>query len=296
MDVKTVFASRSRKRVAVLGAVASAAAIALAGCSSSSGSSSAQQTSPTAAATSNAVPAAAQPSGGQPTVVLVHGAFVGSNEWDGEIQRLQAAGYPVVAPPVPLRDLASDAAYLHSFLLSVKGPIILVGHSISGMIISQAAVGDSQVKALVYIAALIPEVGETTTQLVGKYPGATLGNALHQVPLASGGADLYVQPSQFHSVYGADLPTATTDVLAAEQSPVSAGMFGDPATAVAWKTIPVWDLITTQDLAATPKVQEFMANRAHAHVTEIAASHAVAISQPAAVTTIIEQAAQGTGK
>lgn len=299
MNVRTVL-RRAGKRVAVLGATAGVAAIALTGCSSSGSAQGAQQSSPSVApASSSVAPAsssadAAQLSGNRPTVVLVHGAFVGSNEWTGEIQRLQVAGYPVVAPPVPLRGLASDTTYLQSFLKSVKGPVILVAHSISGMTITQAAVGNPQVKALVYIAALIPNVGETTTELVGKYPGATLGTALNQVPTGGGNADLYVQPAKYHAVYGADLPTSLTSVLAAEQSPVAASMFGEKATVAAWKTIPSWDLITTQDQAATLKVQLFMAHRAHAHITEVAASHAVAISQPAAVTTIIEQAAKAT--
>lgn len=295
MNVKTVL-RRAGKRVIVLGATAGVAAIALTGCSSPGSAQGAQQSSPSVVPASSSVAAAtaAQLSGNRPTIVLVHGAFVGSNEWSGEIQRLQEAGYPVVAPPVPLRGLASDTSYLHSFLLSVKGPIILVAHSIGGMIITQAAAGDPQVKALVYVAALIPDIGETATELVGKYPGATLGTALTQVPLAGGGTDLYVQPGKFHAVYGADLPTSVTSVLAAEQSPVAAAMFGEPATKAAWKTIPSWDLITTEDQAATLKVQLFMANRAHAHIVEVAASHAVAISQPAAVTNIIEQAAKAT--
>jgi len=235
---------------------------------------------------------------GKPTIVLVHGAFTDASEWDAVIKSLQAAGYPVVAPPNPLRSMASDSQYLHSFLLSVKGPIILVGHSIGGFVTTQAAVGDPQVKALVYIAALMPDVGETATELVGKYPGATLGDNLQAVPftLPGGGTgtDLYVKPDKFREVYAADVPQSVTDVMAAAERPLAASMFGEKCTEAAWKTIPSWDLITTQDFAATPAVQHFMAARAHSHVTEVGSSHAVAISHPDAVTSIIEQAAQAT--
>ena len=286
MNLKIAF-PRTGRRAAVLAAAVGLTAAAVTGCSSS-GHAHAQQSS------SIAVTAAAEnTSTGKPTVVLVHGAFTDASEWDTVIKQLQAAGYPVMAPPNPLHDLASDTAYLHAYLKSIKGPVVLVGHSIAGMVISQAAVDDPQVKALVYIAALIPEVGETTTQLVGKYPGATLGNALMPVPVP-GGTDLYVQPNKFQSVYAADVPTPVANVMAAAQRPVSAAIFDEKATDVAWKNIPVWDLITTQDLAATPAVQRFMAARAHAHTMEVQSSHAVAVSHPDKVTAIIEQASEAT--
>jgi pimeloyl-ACP methyl ester carboxylesterase len=286
VNLKTVL-PRTRRHVAVLAATAGLTAVALTGCGASVSAHAQQNSAPSASAAGLTTSAA------KPTIVLVHGAFTDASEWDGVIKRLQAAGYPVVAPPNPLRDLSSDTAYLHSFLKSVKGPVILVGHSIAGMVTTQAAVGDPQVKALVYIAALIPDVGETATQLVGKYPGATLGNALMPVPVP-GGMDLYVQPGKFHDVYAADVPTSITDVMAAAQRPVSGAIFGEKATEAAWKTIPSWDLITTQDQAATLKVQQFMAGRAHAHTMTVNASHAVAISHPDKVASIIEQAAEAT--
>lgn len=277
---------RALKYTATLGAAAFVAALALTACGSAP---SAQPASP---------PATHVVSADKPTIVLVHGGFTDASEWDAEIKSLQAAGYPVVAPPNPLRGMASDSQYLHSFLLSVKGPIILVGHSIGGFVTTQAAVGDPQVKALVYIAALMPDVGETATELVGKYPGATLGDNLQAVPftLPGGGTgtDLYVKPDKFREVYAADVPQSVTDVMAAAERPLAASMFGEKCTEAAWKTIPSWDLITTQDFAATPAVQHFMAARAHSHVTEVGSSHAVAISHPDAVTSIIEQAAQAT--
>jgi pimeloyl-ACP methyl ester carboxylesterase len=287
VNLKTVL-PRGRAQLGVVVAAAGLAAVALTGCSSSGSAHAAQQSSSPSVTT-----ASVSPPGVKPTVVLVHGAFTDASEWDGVIKQLEAAGYPVVAPPNPLRDLASDTAYLRSFLKTIKGPVILAGHSIGGMVTTQAAVGDPQVKALVYIAALIPDVGETPTQLVGKYPGATLGNALMPVPVP-GGMDLYVQPSKLHDVYAADVPTSITDVMAAAQRPVAGALFGEKATEVAWKTIPSWDLITTQDQAATLKVQEFMAARAHAHTMTVDASHAVAVSHPDKVASIIEQAAAAT--
>ena len=286
MNFKTVL-SRGR---AQLGAVVAAAglAAALTGCSSSGSVHAAAQSS-----SSSVTTASVSTTGAKPTVVLVHGAFTDASEWDGVIKQLEAAGYPVVAPPNPLRDVTSDSAYLRSFLKTIKGPVILAGHSIGGMITTQAAADDPQVKALVYIAALVPDVGETAMQLVGKYPGATLNNALMPVPV-SGGMDLYVQPSKFRDVYAADVPTSVTDVMAAAQRPVSAAMFGEKTTVAAWKTIPTWDLITTQDQAATLKVQQFMAARAHAHTMTVDASHAVAVSHPDKVASIIEQAAAAT--
>jgi pimeloyl-ACP methyl ester carboxylesterase len=276
---------RTLKYAATLGAAACVATLALTACSAPS----AQTANP---------PSAHIVSPDKPTVVLVHGGFTDASEWDAVIKSLQAAGYPVVAPPNPLRGMASDSQYLHSFLLSVKGPIILVGHSIGGFVTTEAAVGDPQVKALVYIAALMPDVGETATELVGKFPGATLGDNLQAVPLSlpggGTGTDLYVRPDKFREVYAADVPQSVTDVMAAAERPLAASMFSEKCTAAAWKTIPSWDLITTQDFAATSAVQHFMAARAHSHVTEVGSSHAVAISHPDDVTSVIEQAAQAS--
>ncbi|MDT7617373.1 MAG: hypothetical protein QOF00_4820 [Pseudonocardiales bacterium] len=277
---------RTLKHAATLGTAACVATLALTAC----GAPSAQTANPSSAA--HIV------SADKPTVVLVHGGFTDASEWDAVIKSLQAAGYPVVAPPNPLRGMASDSQYLHSFLVSVKVPIILVGHSIGGFVTTEAAVGDPQVKALVYIAALIPDVGETATELIGKYPGATLGNYLQPVPfsLPGGGTatDLYVRPDKFREVYAADVPQSVTDVMAAAERPLAASMFSEKCAAVAWKTIPSWDLITTQDDAATPAVQHFMAARAHAHITEVSSSHAVAIAHPDEVTSVIERAAQAS--
>ncbi|MFF0450868.1 alpha/beta fold hydrolase [Streptomyces sp. NPDC004609] len=279
MNIKTVFRP-THKNTAVLAAAAGVAAIAL-----------------TAAAPANAAKGAHQPVK-KPTVVLVHGAFVDASSWNPVIKRLQHDGYPVVAAANPLRGLANDSAYLRSLLDSIKGPIVLAGHSYGGSVISQAAAGDPDVKALVYIAAFAPDKGESATELNEKFPGAELGSALNAVPfpLPGGdtGTDLYVKADKFHHVFASDVPTSLTDLAAAGQRPVAASVFGDESTEAAWKTIPSWTLITTQDKAIVPAEQRFMAQRAHAHTVEVKSSHAVTLSHPGAVSRLIERAAATT--
>ncbi|MFE0450422.1 alpha/beta fold hydrolase [Streptomyces sp. NPDC058914] len=246
-------------------------------------------------ATTSASAAKAEPTRAKPTVVLVHGAFADASSWNDVIERLQHAGYPVVAPANPLRGLTDDATYLNSVLNSIEGPIVLVGHSYGGSVISQAAAGDADVKALVYIAAFVPAQGESALELSNKYPGSTLGPTLNSVPitLADGtaGTDLYIRPDEFHDQFAADVPTARTDVMAATQRPVTTAALEEKATASAWKTIPSWYLVSTQDKNIPPAAQRFMARRAHAHTTEVKASHAVSVSRPANVAHLIEEAA-----
>ncbi|MDX3073395.1 alpha/beta fold hydrolase [Streptomyces sp. NPDC088354] len=234
----------------------------------------------------------------KPTVVLVHGAFADSSSWNGVIKRLQRDGYPVVAPANPLRGLASDADYLDSFLKSVKGPIVLAGHSYGGAVITQAAAGDPAVKALVYIAAFAPDKGESALELSNKYPGSTLGPTLNSVPFplpgGATGTDLYIKADKFHDQFAADVPTPVTDLMAATQRPVASSALEEKATEAAWKTIPSWNLITTQDRNIPPAAQRFMAERAHSRTTQVKASHAVSVSRPDAVTRVIEQAARTT--
>ncbi|MEV5177053.1 alpha/beta hydrolase [Streptomyces flaveolus] len=280
MGLRTVFRP-TRKRVAVLGAIAGVSALTLA------------VTTPASAAK-----AEHRAAGKKPTIVLVHGAFADASSWNGVIKRLQREGYPVVAPANPLRGLADDAAYVRSVLASVEGPVVLVGHSYGGAVISEAVTGDPQVKALVYIAAFLPEKGESALELSNKFPGSTLGENLNPVsfPLADGGTgtDLYIKPDKFHDQFAADVPRATTDLMAATQRPIAASALEEKATGAAWKTIPSFDLVTTGDKNIPPAAQRFMAERAHAHTVEIDASHAVSVSRPAAVTRLIEQAARST--
>ncbi|MGW2349490.1 alpha/beta fold hydrolase [Actinacidiphila glaucinigra] len=280
MNLKTVFRP-TRKSVAVLGAAAGVAALTL-----------------TATAPANAAKAAHRPQEKKPTVVLVHGAFADSSSWNGVVTRLKHAGYLVVAPANPLRGLASDSAYVHSFLKSVRGPVVLVGHSYGGSVISEAAADSPNVKALVYIAAFAPDKGETVTQISDKFPGGTLGETLNPVPfpLPGGGTgtDLYIKADKFRAQFAADVPKTVAEQMAATQRPVAASVFDEKAAGAAWRTIPSWDLVTTQDKNITLAAQRFMAGRAHAHTVEIKASHAVSVSRPDAVTRIIEQAARST--
>ncbi|MEU6497017.1 alpha/beta hydrolase [Streptomyces sp. NPDC046984] len=232
-----------------------------------------------------------------PTIVLVHGAFADSSSWNGVIERLQRAGYPVIAAANPLRGLADDAAYVASVLEGVQGPVVLAGHSYGGAVISEAAVGNTQVKALVYIAAFTPDEGESALELSGKFPGSTLGAALTPVPFpldggTGTGTDLYIEPAKFHDQFAADVPEPVAALMAATQRPVAASALEEKASAAAWKTIPSFSLIATEDYNIPPAAQQFMAERAHAHTVEVKASHAVAVSRPDAVARLIEQAAQ----
>ncbi|MEU8763693.1 alpha/beta hydrolase [Streptomyces sp. NPDC048659] len=240
---------------------------------------------------------AARGHGAKPTVVLVHGAFADASGWNDVVDRLQHAGYPVVAPPNPLRGLGNDSTYVASVLKSVKGPIILAGHSYGGAVISGAAAGNPNVKALVYIAAFMPDKGESPAGLSTKFPGSELGTAVRPVPYtdATGsGTDLYIQNDKFHSVFAADLPEEQTRVMATEQRPVTAAGFAEKATAAAWKTIPSWFLVARQDKAIAPDLERFEAKRAKSHTVEIDSSHVAMMSHPDVVTRLIEQAAGAT--
>ena len=236
----------------------------------------------------------------KPTIVLEHGAFADSSSWNGVIERLQKDGYPVIAAANPLRGPKSDADALRGLLDHVQGPVVVVGHSYGGSVISEAAAGDSQVKALVYVAALLPAVGENAQDLLGKFPGSTLPDALDPVPytLPDGttGTDLYVDRAKYPHQFAADVPASTAALMAATQRPIAQTALEEKATAAAWQTTPSWDVITTQDLNIPQATQEFMAKRAHAHTTEIRASHSVAVSHPDAVAHVVEQAAQATVK
>jgi pimeloyl-ACP methyl ester carboxylesterase len=234
----------------------------------------------------------------KPTIVLVHGAFADSSGWNDVIRDLKGDGYPVIAAANPLRDLQSDAAYVRSVVDGVSGPVVLAGHSYGGSVISEAAEDDRDVKALVYIASFTLDVGESTSALAGKFPGNQLPPALNQVPFpAPGGGtgtDLSIKQDKFREVFAADVPRETTELMAVTQRPVAVAALDANATKAAWKTIPSWTMITTQDLAIPPKAQRFMAERAKSHTVEVKASHAVAVSRPQAVADLIDKAARAT--
>ncbi len=232
----------------------------------------------------------------KPTIVFVHGGWADSSGWNDEITRLERRGYAVIAPANPLRELASDAAYIRSVLQTISGPIVLVGHSYGGAVITNAAVGVPNVKALVYIAGFAPDRGESLLQLVTMNPGTLIGPATldtRPYPLADGGTgtDLYLKKSAFHEAFAADLPLKITDQMQATQRPFSNEAFVSLSGEPAWRTIPSWYLVSTQDHAIPPVTQRFMAQRAHAIVAEVRASHVAMMSQPEETTRLILNAA-----
>ena len=242
--------------------------------------------------------AAAAGGGPKPTIVLVHGAWANSASWDGVIQRLQADGYTVDSPPNPLQGLAYDPAWLADFLHSISGPIILVGHSYGGAVITNAATGDNQVKALVYVDAFAPAQGETIAQLLAAYPGSCAAPAnLNIVPFPgapAGVGDAYIKQSVFASCMANGLPASQAQVSAATQSPLATIALTQESGAPAWKTIPSWAVVGTADHALPLALDLFMAHRAHAHITEVHAPHLSMISDPGVVTNVILQAARAT--
>ncbi|WP_033290233.1 alpha/beta fold hydrolase [Amycolatopsis jejuensis] len=224
------------------------------------------------------------------TVVLVHGAFADSSSWNGVIERLRQAGHPVLAVANPLRGVKEDAAYVRSVLSTVDGPVVLVGHSYGGSVIS--AVHAPQVQALVYVAGFIPDEGESAGQLAAKYAGSTLGETLEQVPLPDGGADLYVRQELFHEQFAADVPAPQAELMAVGQRPIVASALEEPAPAPSWRNVPVYSLIPGADKNIPPESQQFMSARADAEVVSVpGASHAVLVSQPGPVADLILRAA-----
>lgn len=231
----------------------------------------------------------------KPTVILVHGAFADSSSWNGVVKILEKDGYPVIAAANPLRSVASDAQSVASIVKSIKTPVVLVGHSYGGPVISEAAYGSQNVKGLVYVAAFAPETGETAAQLSGRFPGGTLASALAApVELADGGKDLYIQQDKFHDQFAADVPEADARLMAAGQRPVTVAALNEAATDPAWKSIPSWFIYGDKDKNIPPQALAFMAERAHSKQTVVVkgASHVVMVSNPKAVAALIEKAAQ----
>ncbi len=231
----------------------------------------------------------------KPTIVLEHGAWADGSSWSAVVTRLQRDGYTVDVPPNPLRGVGGDSAYLASYLATVPGPIVLVGHSYGGFVTTNAATGNANVKALVYVDAFIPAQGDTVSGLTAQFPGSQIvPTALSFVPSAGGVVDAYIAPASFRSVLANDLSAAQAAELAATQRPIAASTLGDVSGPPAWTSIPSWAVVGTQDHAIPPAAQEFMAERAHATVTTVDASHLSLISRPGTVTSVIEQAARHT--
>ncbi|MFE2545703.1 alpha/beta fold hydrolase [Actinacidiphila glaucinigra] len=233
---------------------------------------------------------------GKPTVVLVHGAFADSSSWNDVIKQLKRHGYPVVAAANPLRGLTGDAAHIKSLLASIAGPVVLVGHSYGGAVITNAAHGSDQVKALVYIAAFIPDKDESADDLAKRFPGSSLADALRPVPCTlpdgSPGVDLYIDQDRFHHQFAADVHPYTTNLMAATQRPVTVAALEEASGEPAWKTIPSWSLVAGEDLNIPREAQMFMARRAESHMVVIHSSHAASVSHPGDVADIIERAAR----
>jgi pimeloyl-ACP methyl ester carboxylesterase len=229
----------------------------------------------------------------RPTVVLVHGAFADSSSWNGVVSRLLAHGYPAIAVAVPLRGVKSDAAYVSDVLRSIKGPVVLVGHSYGGMVITEAAVGNKHIKSLVYVAAFAPEKGESAAKLSGRFPGSTLAPTLAPPVSVPGGKDLLIRQDKFWKQFAADLPEKKARLMAVAQRPVTEAGLNDPADASAWKTIPSWFVYGELDKNIPPAAHAFMAKRAKAKesVEVKGASHVVMISRPGMVARLIRDAA-----
>jgi pimeloyl-ACP methyl ester carboxylesterase len=262
----------------------------------------------TSAAAADTRPAASSAPGPKPTIVLEHGAWADASSWAGVIQRLQQAGYTVDAPPDPLRGLSYDSTYLADYLAAITGPVILVGHSYGGAVITNAATGNPDVKALVYVDAFIPAQGESLLQLIGAQPGSCLAgnpaNVFTTVPYPgapSGDADVYLQTAPdgtypgFAQCFANGLPASEASVLAATQRPLAFSAATAPSGVPAWQTIPSWSVIGTADHAIPPAEQLIMSKRANAHITEIDAGHLSLISDPSAVTRVIIEAARAAG-
>ncbi len=238
-------------------------------------------------------------SGPKPSIVLVHGAWADGSSWSGVIQRLQEQGYTVYAPANPLRGLTSDSAYIANFLQSINGPIILVGHSYGGAVITNAATGNPNVKALVYIDAFAPDQGESLASLssvpppAGQSPSCLAGDPttiFNFVPLTGGDVDLYVKQSLFPSCFANDLPPSEGAVLASTQRAFALSALPQTSGVPAWKTIPSFYLVGTIDKVIPPFAQLIMAQRANAMIVQVRASHLVMISHPEAVVGLINQA------
>jgi pimeloyl-ACP methyl ester carboxylesterase len=235
-----------------------------------------------------------------PTVVLVHGAFADASSWNGVIELLQAGGVQVTAPANPLRGISIDSAYIASLLGQMPGPVLAVGHSYGGAVLTNAAAKATNVVGLVYVAGFAPDEGEVLQDIEKGSRDSVLSTVLLSLNYPTGrGAETAVEfaidPVRFHEAFAADLPVEQAAVLAAGQRPVAALAFSEPTTAAAWKVLPSWAVVATGDTAAGSDVVRAMAERAGATITEVEGSHVVMISKPQVVTDVILTALAAVG-
>jgi pimeloyl-ACP methyl ester carboxylesterase len=250
-------------------------------------------------ATNSGAQPATRSAAAKPTIVLVHGAWADGSSWAAVTKNLQRKGFTVDVVANPLRGVNSDASYLRDYLATVPGPIVLVGHSYGGMVITNAATGNPDVKELVYINAFIPRQGDTVDQLNSAQPGSALNpnTTINVVPIRNADgtvvdADLYVKPELFPNIFAAGVSAQTAAVLAAGQRPITHSALDEASlNTPAWQTIPSWDLIGTADRVIPPAEQQVMAARAGAHVVKVDAPHLSMVSDPDAVTGLITLAA-----
>jgi pimeloyl-ACP methyl ester carboxylesterase len=234
-----------------------------------------------------------------PTVVLVHGAFADASSWNGVITRLQAKGVPVTAPANPLRGITADSAYIAGVLEQIEGPVVAVGHSYGGAVITNAATDAKHVVGLVYVAAFAPDQGETLGAAEAGSKDSVLNSALvpRHYPSADGGSgtEFFIDPAKARDAFAADLSDHEAALIAATQRPVAELAFSEPSGPPAWRDRPSWAVVATGDRAAGTDVTRSMAERAGARITEVDGSHVIMISQPEAVTDVIMEAVAAVG-
>jgi pimeloyl-ACP methyl ester carboxylesterase len=227
-------------------------------------------------------------------VLLVHGAFADGSMWAGVITELQAAGIDVIAVASPLRSLTSDAAYVASLVAEIDGPVLLAGHDYGGAVIT-AAGSAGNLTGLVYVAAFALDEGESVLDITSRFPGSQLMPALRPATFPGVDGDpaieLYIDREAYPRVFAADLPHRSAAAAAAMQRPITAAAFEEKSAAATWKTAPSWYIVATADQVIPPEGQQFMARRTGAHTIAVPASHAIALTQPAAVAGHIAAAA-----
>src|SRR3954467_3959430 len=230
----------------------------------------------------------------KPTILLIHGAFADASSWRPVFDRLDGDEYTVVAPPCPLRGVDADAAYVAAVIDQLEAPVVLVGHSYAGCVITVAGASD-KVAGLVYVAGFVPDEGESITDLQARYPSLAMGNFLQPRQLPDGSAELSVDPQRFHDIFCADVPDAEATFLAHSQRPLATTAFEEPASVAAWRVKPSWGVFGTADQPIAPQLHRFSYERAGSAVTEVAgASHFVMLSNPAVVAGVIRDAVKAS--